>query len=75
MLSLIGPVHLHTTQIPIPDEYRGKYTDPDTAGQLYADEFKQILGGKKVGAFIHETILGCAGQVVLPKGYLKAVYK
>lgn len=75
MQSLIWLVSLYLTQVPIPDEYRGKYTDPETAGQLYADEFKQILGAEKVGAFIHETILCCAGQVILPKGYLKAVYK
>ena len=37
----------------LPDIYRGQYTDPVTAGELYADEVKHIIEechqqGKKV---------------------------
>ena len=40
-------------QAPTPDPYRGKYRNPDTAGQQYADEVKKIIDsagekGKKV---------------------------
>lgn len=60
--------------------YRGKYRDKDTAGPLYAEEVKEILDaqrekGKEVAAFIHESMLSCAGQIIPPKGYLTEVYK
>ena len=40
-------------QAPLPDVYRGKYRDPETAGQLYAEEVKKLIDqahskGKKV---------------------------
>lgn len=64
----------------LPDVYRGKYRDKDTAGPLYADEVKQILDtqkerGKDVAAFIHESMLSCAGQIIPPKGYFTEVYR
>lgn len=67
-------------QASLPDVYRGQYRDPETAGPLYALEVKQILEeqkkkGKEVGVFIHESMLSCAGQIILPKGYLEDVYK
>ena len=30
-------------QAPLPDVYRGKYRDPETAGQLYAEEVKVLI--------------------------------
>ena len=40
-------------QAPLPDVYRGKYRDPETAGLLYAEEVKKLIDqahskGKKV---------------------------
>lgn len=63
---------------PVPDIFQGKYKDPATAGLLYAGEIKKIIDqlhseGKKVASFICEAFLGCAGQIPLPEGYLKAV--
>ncbi len=60
--------------------YRGKYTDVQTAGSDYAKEIKQIVERQEkcsdqVAAFIHESLLSCAGQIVLPDGYLKDAYK
>ncbi len=60
--------------------YRGEFQDPETAGELYAREAKQMIeqeekGGRKIAAFIHESLLSCAGQIVPPKGYLPAVYR
>ena len=115
-------VYIHT-QAPLPDVYRGKYRDPETAGQLYAEEVKKLIDqahsqGKKVcsvcaiqlcnwnvscsqkssmqfwlayvgylvlllchvpwlqiAAFICESAVGPGGEIILPKGYLRAVYK
>lgn len=61
--------HVHV--VSAPDTYRGPYK----TGAGYADEVKLVLkdtGG--VGAFIHESILGCGGQIMMPDGYLPAVY-
>jgi len=63
---------------PIPDTYRGPYKNSDgEAGKLYANDVINLLNknGKGVGAFICEPVIGCAGQVPLPKGYLKEVYR
>ena len=67
-------------QANLPDIYRGKYRDPETAGALYAAEVKEIVEKQKrekkdVACFIHESMLSCAGQIVLPKGYVEEVYK
>lgn len=62
---------------PIPDTYRGKYTnDNGSAGKRYADEVVKLLEDldTPVAAFISEPILGCGGQVPLAKGYLKLLY-
>ncbi|AXT56602.1 aminotransferase class III-fold pyridoxal phosphate-dependent enzyme [Aquimarina sp. AD1] len=60
---------------PIPDTYRGKYTERN-AGELYAeDAVEQIENSSApIGAFITEPIVGCGGQVPLAAGYLKKVY-
>jgi len=67
-------------QASIPDVYRGKYQDQETAGLLYAQEIKAIVEeqrskGDEVAVYIHESMLSCAGQIVPPKGYLTEVYK
>ncbi len=62
--------HVHV--VSVPDTYRGPYKN----GLEYADEVQQVLehtGG--VGAFIHEAIMGCGGQIMMPDGYLPAVYE
>jgi len=67
----------HILVAPIPDTYRGKYTnDNGSAGKSYAEEaIKQIEDSKTpIGAFISEPIIGCGGQVPLAKGYLKQLY-
>ncbi len=67
-------------QASLPDVYRGEYKDKETAGPLYAKEIKAILDtqrteGDEVAAYIHESMLSCAGQIVPPKGYFTDVYK
>lgn len=70
----------HAWVAPLPDSYRGRFRDPHTSGQQYADEVKKIIEqvetkGKKVASFLCESLPGCAGQVQLPQGYLKAAFE
>lgn len=64
-----------------PDLYRGEYRYGDKeAGKKYATDVKRIIEevnneGKGIAAFICETLLGVGGQIPLPAGYLKQVYK
>jgi 4-aminobutyrate aminotransferase-like enzyme/Ser/Thr protein kinase RdoA (MazF antagonist) len=73
-----GGPHVHT--VPTPDVYRGLYrTSAADAGASYAahvgDTVETIVArGERPGAFIAESILSCAGQVVLPPGYLARAY-
>ncbi len=74
-----APPHVHV--VPMPDLYRGIYRDAsDDAGARYAAHVAAAVdrvaeGGGRVGAFIAESILSCAGQIVLPPGYLRAAYE
>lgn len=70
----------HTHVVPIPDAYRGpfKFDDPD-CGTNYALVAKEVIeratsSGRTIAAFFAESVLGCGGQVPLPKDYLMAVY-
>jgi 4-aminobutyrate aminotransferase-like enzyme/Ser/Thr protein kinase RdoA (MazF antagonist) len=74
-----GPApHIHKTMMP--DPYRGKYKSADPeAGSKYAKDvaraFKELQqNGRKAAAFIHESVPGVAGQIVLPDNYLKEAY-
>ena len=64
-----------------PDQYRGPYQyDDDKAGEKYAADVQRIIEelnkeNKFPAAYICETLLGVGGQMPLPVGYLKEVYK
>lgn len=63
----------------MPDVYRGEYQNPETAGELYAEEIGKIIEqrqaeNKNIAAFIHESIL-CCGGIVMPEGFLEASYR
>jgi 4-aminobutyrate aminotransferase-like enzyme len=70
----------HVRVAPVPDTYRGPYRagDPDAAGKYAAAVAGEIrgavLGGRSIAAFYAESVPGCAGQIVLPEGYLEAAY-
>ncbi|RPJ57924.1 MAG: aminotransferase class III-fold pyridoxal phosphate-dependent enzyme, partial [Dehalococcoidia bacterium] len=72
------PPYVH--KIPTPDVFRGCYRrDDPMAGHKYAEHAAAVItqieqGGSRVSAFICEPFLSCAGQIVLPAGYLKEVY-
>lgn len=64
---------------PSPDVYRGKYRadHPDPAA-AYANEVKDIIEGvhgkgRKIAAFIAESLQSCGGQVIPPPGYFQQV--
>ncbi|MFK7932931.1 MAG: aminotransferase class III-fold pyridoxal phosphate-dependent enzyme, partial [Saprospiraceae bacterium] len=66
--------------VPLPDTYRGLYQNPKTAGQQYAahvgEQIEKIhAAGRGLAGFIGESIISCGGQIVLPDGYLTAVYQ
>eukprot|EP01098_Paradermamoeba_levis_P016069 TRINITY_DN8458_c0_g1_i1.p1 TRINITY_DN8458_c0_g1~~TRINITY_DN8458_c0_g1_i1.p1 ORF type:complete len:362 (+),score=94.59 TRINITY_DN8458_c0_g1_i1:135-1220(+) len=75
------PKKKYVHKVDAPDTYRGRYKKGDRqAGEKYASQVKEVIGeakkeGRQIGSFICESILGCAGQVVLPPNYLKEAYR
>lgn len=68
-----------THLIPLPDAYRGIYRGED-CGRDYAAHADTILQqltseGRKPAGFIHESIISCGGQIVLPGGFLEKAYR
>jgi 4-aminobutyrate aminotransferase-like enzyme/Ser/Thr protein kinase RdoA (MazF antagonist) len=66
--------------VPIPDVYRGKFKNPETAGKQYAQYIQEAISeiqstGRNVAGFICESILSCGGQIELPKDYLKTAFE
>jgi 4-aminobutyrate aminotransferase-like enzyme len=65
----------------MPDGYRGPHKGTAAAsGARYAEYVREAIDrihadGKRLAAFICESILGCGGQVVLPASYLKEAFK
>lgn len=73
-----APPYVH--KVPMPDVYRGPYKDPQTAGRRYAQHVRTALKRitstrRRLAAFICESMLSCAGQIVPPPGYLEAAYR
>ncbi|HUF51310.1 MAG TPA: aminotransferase class III-fold pyridoxal phosphate-dependent enzyme [Longimicrobiales bacterium] len=66
--------------VPLPDPYRGRYRgDTIETAQQYAAHVRAALeraayqrGG--IAAFLFESLPGCGGQIVLPRGYLGATF-
>uniref|UniRef100_A0A8C5K654 Ethanolamine-phosphate phospho-lyase n=1 Tax=Jaculus jaculus TaxID=51337 RepID=A0A8C5K654_JACJA len=64
---------------PTPDTYRGKYReDHADPAMAYADEVKEIIeaahsSGRKIAAFIAESMQSCGGQIIPPAGYFQKV--
>jgi 4-aminobutyrate aminotransferase-like enzyme len=64
--------------LPMPDSFRGKYRGVD-CGEKYVQEMQTTINeieskGKKVSTFIAEALMGCGGQLILPKGFLKEAF-
>ena len=64
--------------LPMPDPFRGKYRG-ENCGEQYAKEVQTAISeiqkkGNKVSTFIAEALMGCGGQLILPKGFLKKAF-
>ncbi|KQQ68657.1 aminotransferase [Microbacterium sp. Leaf320] len=62
----------------VPNSFRGTYRGDDTAERYLADLAEDLDGlaadGRDVAAFLCESVLGNAGGVLLPDGYLAGAY-
>lgn len=73
-----APDWVHTA--PLPDVYRGPYKADDVqAGSKYAQHVEALIAqvqaaGRGLAGFIAESLPSVGGQIVLPPGYLAAVY-
>jgi 4-aminobutyrate aminotransferase-like enzyme len=71
--------HVHVA--PVPDAYRGRFRRDDAqAGPKYAREVGALgarlsAQGRRLAAFLAETLPSVAGQVVFPPGYLQDAYR
>jgi len=67
--------------VAMPDGYRGPYKGQGAkTGAAYAEDVKNAIHriedqDRGVAAFICESMLGCAGQIVLPEGYMKQAFQ
>jgi len=65
----------------MPDETRGKWTKENSKWiESYIEEAKDLINNNfnhknLLASFFFESILGCGGQVVLPKNYIKEICK
>ena len=62
----------HIFKLPSPDSY----SDEEVKNGTFVEQMKEIIrsaGG--ISAFYCESIIGCGGQIVLPKGYLAGLYE
>jgi 4-aminobutyrate aminotransferase-like enzyme len=69
-----------THEVTIPDRYRGPfgYVDAD-AGTKYAADVRTVVDnlvatGRPPAAFIAESLMGSAGNIILPDGYLASAF-
>lgn len=64
--------------VPIPDGYRGKYKgDGPSIGTAYGDEVGRVISQAEapIAGFITESMLGCGGQIIPPKGFLQTAFQ
>ncbi len=71
-----APDYVHSA--PIPDSFRGIHRGEES-GELYVNEIQKILHklqseNKTISTFIAESIMGCGGQLIPPKGFLSGTY-
>ena len=73
------PPYVHV--VPTPDPYRGVHRRGETElGKRYAAHVKEVVAtlasrGLPPPTFICESLMGCAGQIVLPEGFLAEAYR
>jgi 4-aminobutyrate aminotransferase-like enzyme len=71
-----GEIYPNTILGPMPKVFGCGLPDDGTAGAHFANKYLAVLEQNQAGAaaFIAEPIMGCGGQVPLPKGFLNGVY-
>jgi len=73
------PSHVHMVRMP--DPYRGEFKHSDAdAGKKYAEDVGKTISdiekqNKGICAFLCEPLMGCGGQIIFPKGYLREAFK
>jgi 4-aminobutyrate aminotransferase-like enzyme len=73
------PSHVHA--VPVADVYRGPYkTDDPNAGKRYAAHVAETIAamtrdGRRLSAFLIESMLSAGGQIALPPGYLADAFE
>ena len=63
---------------PVPDGYRGRRQGVDrNTGEAYGADVAEMVNaaGSRVGAFLVESLMSCAGQIVPPPGYLQTAFR
>ncbi|WP_447975505.1 aminotransferase class III-fold pyridoxal phosphate-dependent enzyme [Nitrospira sp. Kam-Ns4a] len=70
----------HVQTVPLPDCYRGPYREARDAGPRYASHVGEAVrrigrAGRRVAAFLCESLPSCGGQIVPPPGYLAAAFR
>ncbi|WP_432180708.1 aminotransferase class III-fold pyridoxal phosphate-dependent enzyme [Streptomyces sp. NBC_00063] len=71
---------LTTHEVAIPDRYRGAYGyDAPKAGAMFARDAARVIeridsDGRRPAAFIAESLMGSAGNIVFPDGYLAGAF-
>jgi 4-aminobutyrate aminotransferase-like enzyme/Ser/Thr protein kinase RdoA (MazF antagonist) len=69
-----------THEVTTPDRYRGPFGyDVGDAGRRYAEDVERVAGGlaaddRAPAAFFAESLMGTAGTIVHPDGYLEAAF-
>jgi 4-aminobutyrate aminotransferase-like enzyme len=66
----------HAHKVPMPDPYRGPHRGA-RSGEAYAEEVRKAIAeiealGRRPGAFMAESLIGCGGQIIPPAGFLPA---
>ncbi len=71
----------HVQVVPTPDTFRGLHrgTDLDSGGK-YAEYVGRAVtsvdsSGRRLAGFFAESIMGCAGQIEFPPGYLQRAFE
>jgi 4-aminobutyrate aminotransferase-like enzyme/Ser/Thr protein kinase RdoA (MazF antagonist) len=67
------PDYVH--KLATPDSFRTKHRPANDGQEINAIINKLVTEGKGPPVFIAESILSCAGQIVLPTGYLEKSYQ
>ncbi|MEJ2583468.1 MAG: aminotransferase class III-fold pyridoxal phosphate-dependent enzyme [Robiginitalea sp.] len=72
-----GESYPNTVLGPMPKVYGSGLTDDGTAGEHFAGHYREAIKAHRneIAAFIAEPIMGCGGQVPLPKGFLPRIYE